>query len=850
MPWPPWEGAAMSPVSAPSPADRITPTLAGLDEAEAARRLAIAGANALAAQPRRSLAAIARGVLKEPMFLLLVAAAALYLVVGDLGEGLFLAASAAVSVGLVVAQEARSERALAALNDLAAPTARVVRGGHERRIAAAALVPGDIVLVGEGERLPADGLLVAGETLAVDESALTGEAVPVTKFAIAITEAATTAAPEPGGETGPGLFSGTLVVAGQGVVLVTATGAATRIGRIGAALGAIEPEATALQKSSARLIGRLGLVALGFCGVIVLIYGVARGDWFAGLLAGLTLAIALLPEEFPMALAIFMALGAWRLATAKVLVRHTAAVEALGAVAVLAVDKTGTLTENRMTVALLWRDGVRCDLTGGGLPAPELAATMAPLIAAGALASAVRPTDPMDRATRLLAARAGHDDPAEAPIAVTPLSREVLAVTQVWQGADGRAITAAKGAPEAIAGLVGLAGDDRAKLEATVTALGAEGYRVLAAARRDGDGPFRLEGLLGYVDPVRADVPAAIAEARGAGVRVVMITGDYPATARAIAAEAGIAEGRVVTGAELAADPAAATGDATVFARVSPEQKLAIVAALKRQGATVAMTGDGVNDAPALEAADIGIAMGARGTDVAREAADIVLLDDRFASIVTGIRLGRRIFANLRKALTFITAIHVPIAGLALLPLLLGLPPLMLPMQVVLLELIVDPVSALVFEGEPAAPGLMRQPPRDPAEPLFGRRHVVRAVLEGGGILAAVLGLYALALASGLAEPAARATGFVALALGDLTLAVALTLAHGVGLLHRGRAALRVIVAATLAIVAAVVTLPPLLAIFDHQTPPLAWLALAVVTALVSGGWPSLAARFAHSRNR
>jgi Ca2+-transporting ATPase len=828
------------------PEARIPASLAGLNSATARQRLAETGPNVLPTPPPRSILVIARGVLREPMFLLLVAAAALYLIVGDLGEGLFLAASSCVSVGLVVAQELRSERALAALKALAAPTARVMRDGAERRVAAADLVVGDIALVGEGDRLPADALLVGGEVLHVDESALTGEAVPVTKLPIPLDMAARTDLPEPGLETGPGLFSGTLVTAGQGVALVVATGAASRIGQVGATLGRLAPESTALQRSSARLIGQLGVLAILFCALVAVTFGLTRGDWFGGLLAGLTLAIALLPEEFPMALAVFTAFGAWRLAQSQVLVRHAAAVEALGGIAVLAVDKTGTLTENRMTVALLWQDGARADL------GPEGAAPDAfhGLVATAALASAVRPTDPMDRATRALAARCGLADPAEAPETIEPLRRDFLAVVQHWRRADGRTIAAAKGAPEAIATLCGLDAPARSRLDDAVRGFGGAGLRVLAVARQDDDGAFALAGLVGFRDPVRADVPAALAEARAAGVRVVMITGDYPATARAIARDAGLADGRVLTGAELVAEPATPLDDVTVFARVSPDQKLDIVRRLKGRGAVVAMTGDGVNDAPALEAADIGIAMGGRGSDVAREAADIVLLDDRFASIVTGIRLGRRIFANLRKALIFITAIHVPIAGLALLPLLLGLPPLLLPMQVVLLELIVDPVAALVFEGEPAAPNTMRRPPRPPEEPLFGRRHGALALAQGGGVLLAVLALYCGALAAGLEEHAARATGFVALALADLMLAISLTVVPGTRFFGRPRPALWAIVTATLTIVTVVTAVPTAAAVFEQAMPPALWLGLAVVTALVAGGWPALAAGIAHRQTR
>ncbi|HEU0223535.1 MAG TPA: cation-transporting P-type ATPase, partial [Paracoccaceae bacterium] len=393
------EGAAtpVEPAARDRPADVSQGPSAGLDEAEAARRLARFGPNVLHEERSRGPSAIVHGALREPLFLLLLLAASLYLMLGDLGEGLFLVAGALVTIGLVVLQELRSERALGALRRLAEPFARVLRGGTERQVPARDLVPGDLILVGEGERLPVDGILVAGDALTVDESALTGESVPVTKRPAA--EADRAADPEPGGEDGPFLFAGTLNVRGQGVLEALRTGSATRLGRIGASLAAIESEPTLLQRTMGRIIGRLGILALGFCGLVTVAYGLIRGDWIEGGLAGITLAIALLPEEFPMVLAIFLALGAFRLARHRVLVRRAAVIETLGATTFLCVDKTGTLTENRMAVAALWRSG-RTLPADGGVPADEGARR---LLRIAALASAPRPVDPMDRAVRELA---------------------------------------------------------------------------------------------------------------------------------------------------------------------------------------------------------------------------------------------------------------------------------------------------------------------------------------------------------------------------------------------------------------------------------------------------------------
>ncbi|MBU4433532.1 MAG: cation-translocating P-type ATPase [Alphaproteobacteria bacterium] len=826
--------------------------LRGLEEADATARLAVSGPNALPRAAGRGVGRIIGETLREPMFLLLIGAAALYLALGDLSEGLFLTAGALASVGLVVMQEARSERALNALRVLAQPLARVIRGGHERQIPARDLVPDDLLLIGEGERLPADAHLIGGEVLTVDESALTGESAPVTKPPAGPDDVAPSN-PAPGTEGSSDLFAGTLVVRGQGVARVTRTGPRSALGQIGASLAGIDHEPTPLQKTAGRLVGLLGAMALAFCAVVVLAYGFLRHDWIGGVLAGVTVAISLIPEEFPMVLAVFLALGAWRLATHQVLTRRSAVIETLGAATVLCVDKTGTLTENQMRIARLW--------TLAGDVAVEAARPMGgaagELLDLAALASAVRPIDPMDRAVRRLSTDAVTDLAVTGPEPerAWPLRPELLAVVQVWRQAGARRIAAAKGAPEAIFGLCRLPADEIAALQAVIEGYADQGLRVLGVASAQaqaafGEDPgavaFTFAGLIGFIDPLRPDVPQALAEARAAGVAVVMITGDHPATALAIARSAGLdVSAGVLLGSDLEALPLSVLSErlrsVRVFARVAPAQKLRIVEALKADGQVVAMTGDGINDAPALEAAHIGIAMGKKGTDVAREAADLVLLDDSFASIVGGVRLGRRIFTNLRRALTYITAIHVPIAGLALAPILLGLPPLLFPMHVVLMELAIDPTCALVFEAEPGGAHAMQHPPRPRDEPLFGPRQIGLALLQGLVVLAGVLTIYLWALRT-YSEDQARGAAFTTLVLANLILALADAAASG-KLLAAYRRAYWIIAAAVTTLLVVILTVPAAASVFKVATPPPLLLLVMLVTATVCGGWTAAAAR-------
>jgi Ca2+-transporting ATPase len=759
----------------------------GLSEAEVRARSKAEGPNELPQPERRTPLRIAIEVLREPMLALLLVGGIIYLALGDLKEAIILVAFATMSIVITVVQETRTERVLDALRDLTSPRALVIRDGQHKRIAGRDVVRGDLVVLSEGDRVPADAVLLQCQDLQADESLLTGESVPVRK--VARTDRAGPSPHRPGGDDLPCVFSGSLVVRGTGVAEVTAIGARSEIGKIGQSLGALETEPPRLQVQTRRLVRLFAVIGAAVSVLAVLLYGFLRGGWLEAVLAGVALGMSMLPEEFPVVLTVFMAMGAWRISQARVLTRRAAAIETLGSATVLCTDKTGTLTENRMSI-------VELRLRGGEVLRPRdtsgpMADQFQLLAEFGLLASAPEPFDPMEKAFHAL----GREPLTDARRQQGPewtlqhaygLRPDLLAVTHVWQPASDRRefVVAAKGAPEAIASLCQLNAADRVVLMRSVDAMASAGLRVLGIARATFSGQewpdsprafaFEFLGLAGLADPLRPSVTEAIGDCRSAGIKVVMITGDYPATARAIARQAGLEHGEVITGKDLEklseTELARRARTATVFARIMPEQKLRIVDALKANGEIVAMTGDGVNDAPSLKAAHIGIAMGGRGTDVAREASAIVLLDDDFGSIVKAIRLGRRIYDNLRKAMSFIFAVHVPIAGLALLPLLLGLPIILGPIHIAFLEMIIDPVCSLVFEAETEEDDVMRRPPRSPEEPLFSPALIVWSLLQGALAFALVATIFVAAYRSGMPEREVRALAFFSLVVAIVSL--------------------------------------------------------------------------------
>lgn len=830
-----------------------TNTIAGLTTEDARQRLRTEGFNELPSDHRPGLISSLADVVREPMFLLLVACGTIYFFLGDLQEALILLAFVFMVAGITLYQERKTEHALAALRDLTSPRALVIRDGTRQRIAGREVARGDVMVLSEGDRVAADAAVLSCLNLAADESLLTGESVPVHKT----TWDGRTAIGQPGGDGQPFVFAGTLLTTGQGVAVVQHTGARTQMGLIGKALATVAPESSALQRETGRLVRWLALIGVGLCALVVVAYGLMHHDWLNGFLAGLTLAMAIMPNEFPAVLAVFLALGAWRIAQQRVLTRRVPALETLGAATVLCVDKTGTLTLNQMSVRQLCVEEMCYDVPAdASVPLPE---TVHQLVEFGVLASQRDPFDPMEKAFHALGQRrlAGteHLHPSWTLVRQYPLSDQLLALSHVWQSPDGHEfVIAAKGAPEAIADLCHLSAERQAVLRPQVEAMAAEGLRVLGVARarfqrtslpgEQHDFEFKLVGLAGLADPVRETVPDAIRECYEAGIRVVMITGDHPHTAQSIARQIGLrAPDDCLIGADLdqlsPAELQQRVHTANVFARVVPEQKLRLVQALQAAGEVVAMTGDGVNDAPALKAADIGIAMGGRGTDVAREASALVILDDDFSSIVHAVRFGRRIFDNLKNAMAYILAIHVPIAGMSLVPVSFQLPLLLLPVHIAFLHLIIEPACSVVFEAEPEDGGIMRRPPRNPREPLFGTSMVGLSLLQGVSVLLIVLAVFFVSLHRGQGDGEARALTFTTLIIANLGLIFSNRSWRRtvVGTLQSPNRALWWVTSSALALLALVLYVPALRELFRLSTLHAGDIAICLLAGLLSIAW-------------
>ncbi len=754
----------------------------GLGEVEAQARLKAEGYNELPRAERRTPFRIVLEVLREPMLALLLGGGVVYLALGDWREALILLVFANLSILITVVQEARTEGVLEALRDLSSPRALVIRNGERRRIPGREVARGDAVVLAEGDRVPADGALLECSDLQIDESLLTGESVPVRKVKRKAHDSEEIA--RPGGDDTPYVFSGSLVVRGTGIAEVVATGAKSEIGKIGKSLSELETEPPRLQTQMNRLVRTFALVGGAISLAAVALYGAKLGNWLEALLGGIALGMSMLPEELPVVLTVFMAMGAWRISRARVLTRRAAAIETLGSATVLCTDKTGTLTQNRMSITeLRLPDGRTWRADTGSDQAIE--PPFRGLVEIGVHASVPDPFDPMEKAFHELrrtripeAERTGIGWRLEHAYGLRP---GLLAVTQVWAGnvSGSSFVVACKGAPETIGELCRLDMRRLEDLRRGVHVMAAKGLRILGIALASFDGrewpesprgfDFEFVGLVGLADPLRPSVADAVNECRSAGIRVVMITGDYPETAAAIAVQAGLDARKVVTGDSLQtmseAEVAALVRTTNIFARTMPEQKLLIVNALKANGEIVAMTGDGVNDAPSLKAAHIGVAMGGRGTDVAREASAIVLLDDDFGSIVKAVRLGRRIYDNLRKAVSFIFAVHVPIAGLALMPLAFGLPMLFGPAHIAFIEMVIDPVCSLVFEAESEEENVMRRPPRSPEEPLASASFIAWSLFQGLFAFAIVAAVFVLGLRNGMPADEVRALTFFALIL-------------------------------------------------------------------------------------
>jgi Ca2+-transporting ATPase len=732
----------------------------GLTATVAKSRLAIHGPNELVPKPRN--ASVLLRVAKpfaDPMALLLLMASATYLFLGDRTDAIITTAALAPVILVTVILEGRAERALERLRGLAAPIASVWRDGELTRLLVEEIVPGDEVFIKEGDVVPADGILLDGAGLAIDESSLTGESQPVEK--------------RPGSEgDATRVLAGTTVLSGQGSALVDTTGPATRYGAIGRLMASVRQPATPLQKRINRLVKRLATVAAIICLLVTAIES-WRGHSFAvGVIAGVSLAMAAIPEEFPMVYALYLALGAWRLARDNALVRRLSSVETLGSTTVICTDKTGTLTTGHVEAV--------SDHVAAGSSEHDL-------WRAAVLASERHGFDPLDLAIVRAASAHGIDvtlvDRART-LRVYPFDPRSKTVMRVSEASEG-CISAAKGSIEGILDMARASIAARSAAIAENDRLAGQGMRILAVAsgraRREAstidDDRRELEflGLIGFADPIRDGVAATLEECKTAGIRVLIATGDHRSTASSVADRLGFAPTRpAITGAEIdAADDDAlarfASHDA-IFARTRPEQKHRLIGLLQQRGDVVAMTGDGTNDAPALREADIGIAMGQRGTEVAREAADLILLDDDFSTIVRAVRDGRRIFDNLQRAFAYLVAFHVPLLVSAFALPLLGFPLLLLPVHFVWLEVIVHPTASLVFEADAGTADLMRRAPRRADAELLPPGALVRAGLDGAVLATAVLAYYLQQLSAGVQIDVARGEAIAAMIIGQMAL--------------------------------------------------------------------------------
>jgi Ca2+-transporting ATPase len=827
--------------------------ISGLSEREAAERLKKEGYNELPSQKKKNIFFIMFDILREPMLILLIGSGLIYLCLGESKDALMLLSFVFVVVGITFYQERKTERALEALRDLSSPRALVVRHGAQKRIAGREVVRDDIIVLQEGDRVPADAVVLSCSNLSVDESLLTGESMPVRKSEWDGKEITK----RPGGDDLPFMYSGTLIVQGHGLAKVSAIGAHTEMGKIGKALQVIKEEETLLKKETARLVRNFFFIGLTLCVLVVVIYGMTRGSWLKGVLSGLTLGMAMLPEEFPVVLMIFLTLGAWRISKNKVLTRRSYAIETLGAATVLCTDKTGTLTINKMELTTLCVNGRYYETIPDQTEA--LPGETHDLLEYSILASQTDPFDPIEKGINKLGKKClsdtEHINKDWQLLKEYPLSKELLAISHVWQSPDKEHyVVAAKGSPEAIADLCHFNETQTKALIQTIEQMAERGLRVLGVAKahfKKGDLPklqhdfvFEFVGLLGFFDPIRATVPSAIKEARNAGMRVIMITGDYPGTAVNIARQIGLERPEdYITGPQLEkmdhSQLRQRIKSVNVFARVVPEQKLAIVSALKANGEIVAMTGDGVNDAPALKAANIGVAMGERGTDVARESSALVLLNDDFASIVHAVRLGRRIFDNLKKAIAYIFSVHVPIAGMSFLPVVFGMPVVLFPAHIAFLELIIDPACSTVFESVAEEKNIMDRPPRNLREPLFNRKALIVSLLQGFSILVVVFIVYILSMYFGKSETESRTLTFATLVFSNMMLILTnLSWTKGILTIVKGKnpALWWVLLSALLALLAVLYT-PLLRNLFHFSTLPISGLAIAFGGGVASLIW-------------
>lgn len=778
------------------------------------------------------------GIFKEPMFLLLVGAAALYFILGEPREALIMLVFVVFVASITFIQEWKTEQTMNALKDLTAPKVNVLRDGRTITIKSTELVPGDIVFLSEGERIPADCEVLEVSNFSVDESVLTGESEHVFKVPVGTTESSKEYWKQ------DYLYAGTLSVFGKCTARVAATGLNTEYGKIGKAISEAKEEMTPLQRKTRSLVKAMALTGLVLCLIVVCVSYLYNKDLIQSILSGITLAMGIIPEEFPVVLTVFLSLGAFRLAKQNTLMRRISAVETLGSATVLCVDKTGTITQNNMKVKVVYDSDNMID--ADRFKDGSLGRLMV-------MACEKDPYDPMEKAIVNAANMKSSDAFDGAGIEYKiPFDSKTKRMANIYDMEKGFYV-AAKGSPETIIPLCDLENDSREKILDAVDKMSSRGLRVIALADAKSSEVYEnldeytlsFRGLVGLQDPPKDGVREAIQTCKKAGIRVVMITGDYSKTAMAIGNEIGLKyKDCAITGDDIDSmsedELCEAVKHCDIFSRVIPEHKMKIVKALKKNGDIVAMTGDGVNDAPALKNADIGVAMGKRGTEVAKEASHMILMDDNFTTIVNSVKDGRRIYDNIRKAMVYILIIHIPIAALALFAPLFNLPQLLLPVHIVLLELIIDPTCSIIFEGEEAEQNIMDRPPRSPKEPLLTGKLLLKVLLQGLTMFLAAFLPFHYLIDMGYGVDYARSFALVTLVFSNVILVLVnrSNTQYFFRIFGKGKNRARLFInCAALVMVLAIVFVPFLQPVFKTAALDIGALITALAAGFIAAGW-------------
>lgn len=810
--------------------------LGGLNSEEVEKLQKKYGMNELVIQEKPNMLKKFLGVFKEPMFLLLLIATTVYFLLGAPKDGAIMLVFVGFVASITFIQEWKTEKTMNALKDLTSPKVNTLRDGKNILIKSTELVPGDVVFLSEGERIPADCIVLEPSNFSVDESILTGESEYVMKVSTTQSEKSTDYWKK------DILYAGTLCVFGKCTAIVKFTGINTEYGKIGKAISEAKDEPTPLQKKVSILVKNIAIAGVILCISVMVASYFYSFDILNSILSGISLAMAIIPEEFPVVLTVFLSMGAYRLAKNNTLMRKISAVETLGSATVLCVDKTGTITQNKMKVKSIYSDGGI--FNNEDLKNQELSDLMV-------LSCEKDPYDPMEKAI-LEAANLSQLE----TVYKYDLSKKIAFDSKTKRMAniyikDNKYYVAVKGSAETVLGLCNLDKQTMDEINIEIDKMASNGLRALADCTSEEVYEdlecyeLTFKALVGLQDPPKEGVEEAIKLCKKAGIRVVMITGDYSKTAMAIGEEIGLKfTDKVIVGNEIDSlsenELCEVVKSCDVFSRVIPEQKMKIVKALKKNGEIVAMTGDGVNDAPALKSADIGIAMGKRGTEVAKEAADMILMDDNFTTIVKSVKDGRRVYDNIRKAMVYILIIHIPIAAMAMFAPLFNLPPLLLPMHIMLLELIIDPTCSIVFEGEPAEANIMENHPRSPQEPLLTRSLTIKVVLQGIIMFLAAFMPFHYMIDLGISSEYARSFSLITFIVANVTL-VLVNRSNTELLYHlikeKGSKVRLIVNSMALIMVFAIVYIPILNGFFRTEKIGIYPLIIAIVLGFISTGW-------------